>query len=231
MLDDTSDWYTFNGVTFQASNEYCIKSSKRVMRSERSKEVFKPIITPLQEMANRTSAQPNSVKEESPSIKQELPAEEEKLSSIKQELPAEEEELSSIKKELSAEEKEEVSTMRGEEDLISFHSTSENTFPTFMKSSPILQKKSDNLSNYLKMLSKNQTSTLDTIYGVRSLTSGLKIGDKPISFADDKIRVGNEQYEKIEILFKKRPGIGLVKRVIRETTNKSFETVMLTENS
>ena len=46
------------------------------------------------------------------------------------------------------------------------------------------------------MLSKNQTSTLDTVYGVRSLTRGLKIGDKPISFVVDKIRIGNEQYEK-----------------------------------
>ena len=177
-----------------------LKQGKEAIKTS-MKEVFKPIITPLQEMADRT-AQPNGVTEESSSIKQELPAEEE-------------EELSTIQQELPAEEEEEASTMRGENDLMSFHSTSENTFPIFTTSSPILQKKSDNLSNYLKMLSKNQTSTLDTVYGVRSLTSGLQIGDKPISFVDDQIRVGNEQYEKtpglIELLFKKRPEIRLVK--------------------
>ena len=194
-----------------------LKQGKEAIETS-MKEVFKPIITPLQEMADRTSAQPNSVKEESSSIKQELPAEEkEELFSIQQELPAEEEE--------------EASTMREEDDLMSFHSTSENTFPIFTTSSPILQKKSDNLSNYLKMLSKNQTSTLDTVYGVRSLTSGLKIGDKPISFVDDKIRVGNEQYEKtpglIELLFKKRPEIGLVK----ESDTKNYQQIVRNSNA
>ena len=64
------------------------------------------------------------------------------------------------------------------------------------------------------MLSNNQTSTLDTVYGVRSLTSGLKIGGKSISFADDTIRIGDKRYTKtpglIELLFKKKPEIGLV---------------------
>ena len=187
-------------------------------------------------MADRTSAQPNRVKEESFSIKQELPAEEEEeLSSIQQELPAEEEEeLSSIQQELPAEE---ASTMRREDDLMSY--LREYHIP----SSPSLQKKSDKLSNYLKILSKNQTSTLDTVYGVRSLTSGWKIGDKPISFVDDKISVGNEQYEKtleqqyeqyektqLNFYSKSDQKLGLLNyEKLRETTNKSFERVMLTE--
>ena len=41
------------------------------------KEVFKPIITSLQEMADRTPAQSNTVKGEVPSTKQELPVEDE----------------------------------------------------------------------------------------------------------------------------------------------------------
>ena len=129
------------------------------------KEVFKPIITPLQEIADRTHAQPNMVKEEVPSIKQELSIEDEE---------------------------EEASTMRGEDDSMSFQSTSEHTIPTFTTNSPIVHKETDNLSKYLKMLSNNQTSTLDTVYGVHSLTSGLKIGDKSISFADDTILIQKE---------------------------------------
>ena len=66
------------------------------------KEVFKPIITPLQEMADRTPAQPNTVKEEVPSIKQELPVEDEE---------------------------EEASTMRGDDDLMSFQSAASIRFP------------------------------------------------------------------------------------------------------
>ena len=108
------------------------------------KEVFKPIITPLLEMADRTLAQPNTVKEEVPSIKQELPVEDEE---------------------------EEASTMRGEDDLMSFQSVGDHTIPTFTTSSPTVHKETDNLSKYLKMLLNNQTSTLDTVYGVRSLTS------------------------------------------------------------
>ena len=107
------------------------------------KEVFKPIITPFQEMADRTPAQPNTRKEEVPSIKQELSVEDEE---------------------------EEASTMTGEDDLISFQSASEHTNPSFTTSSPIVHKETDNLSKYLKMLSSNQTSTLDTVYGMRSLT-------------------------------------------------------------
>ena len=194
-----------------------LKQGKEAIETS-MKEVFKPIITPLQEMADRASSQPNSVEEESSSIKQELPVEEE-------------EELSSIQQELPAEEKEEASTMRGEDDLMSFHSTSKNAFPIFTTSSPILQKKSDNLSNYRKMLSKNQTITLDTVYGVRSLTSELKIGDKPISFVDNKIRVGNEQYEKtpglIEFLFKQRPEIGLVK----ERDTRKYQQIVRNSNA
>ena len=70
------------------SEQQIVKASDAIRRKHRMlkrgkeaigtsiKEVFKPIITPLQEMADRTSAQPNSVIEESPSVKQELPAEE-----------------------------------------------------------------------------------------------------------------------------------------------------------
>ena len=95
-------------------------------------------------MTDRTPAQPNTVKEEVPSIKQESPVEDVE---------------------------EEASTMRGDDDLMSFQSASEHTIPTFTTSSPIVPKETDNLSKYLKRLSNNQTSTLDTVYGVRSLTS------------------------------------------------------------
>ena len=139
-------------------------------------------------MADRTLAQSNMVKEEVPSIKQELPVEDEEKK---------------------------ASTMRGEDDLMSVHSASEHTIPTFTTSSPFTHKTTDNLSKYLRMLSNNHTSTLDTVYGVRSLTSGLKIGDKSISFADDPIHIGDERYTNtlglIELLLKKNSGIGLVK--------------------
>ena len=121
-----------------------LKRGKEVIETS-VKEVFKPIIAPLQEMADRTLTQPNIVKGEFPSIKQELPAEEE----------------------------EEAPAMRGEDDLMSFHSTSENTFPTLTTSSSILQKKSDNLSKYLKILSDNQnnnptqTNRLVSLYSFR----------------------------------------------------------------
>ena len=121
--------------------------------------------------------------------------------------------------------------MRGEEDSMSSQSTSEYAIPTFTKSSPIVHKGTDSLSKYLKMLSKNQRSTLDSVYGVRSLSSGLKIGDKPISFADDKIRVGNEQYEKtpglIELLFKKKPEIGIFK----ESDTRNYQQIVRDSNA
>ena len=167
------------------------------------KEIFKPIITPLQEMADRTPAQPNTVKEEVPSIKQELPLEDD----------------------------EQASTMRGEDDLMSFQSVSDHTIPTFTTSSPIVHKETDNLSKYVKMLSNNQTSTLDTVYGVRSLASGLKIGDKSISFVDDTIRIGDERYTKtpglIELLFKKKPEIGLVK----ESDARNYQQIVRDSNA
>ena len=66
---------------------------------------------------------------------------------------------------------------------------------------------------------------------MRSLTSGLKIDDKPISFANDKIRVGNEQYEKtpglIELSFKKRPEIGLVK----ESDTRNYQQIVWNSNA
>ena len=168
------------------------------------KEVFKPIITPLQEMADRTPAQPNTVKEKVPNIKQEIPVED-------------------------GEEK--ASTMRGEDDLMSFQSASEHTIPTFTTSSPIVHKETDNLSNYLEMLSNNQTSTLDTVYGMRSLTSRLNIGDKSISFADDTIRIGDKRYTKtpglIELLFKKKPEIGLVK----ESDTRNYQQIVRDSNA
>ena len=171
---------------------------------ETSMKEVKPIITPLQEMADRTTAQPNTVKEEVPSIKQELPVEDEE---------------------------EEASAMRGEDDLMSFRSVNEHTIPTFTTSSSIVHKETDNLSKYLKMLLTNQTSTLDTVYGVRSLTSGLKIGDKSISFADDTICIGDKQYTKtpglIELLFKKKPEIGLVK----ESDTRNHQQIVRDSNA
>ena len=168
------------------------------------KEVFKQIITPLQEMADRMPAQPNTVKKEVPSIKQELPVEDEE---------------------------EEASTMRGEDDLMSFQSASEHTIPTYTTSSPIVHKETDNLFKYLKILSNNQTSTLNTVYGVRSLTSGLKIGDKSSGFDDDTIRIGDTRYTKtpglIELLVKKKPELGLVK----ESDTRNYQQIVRDSNA
>ena len=100
-------------------------------------------------MADRTLAQLNIVKEELPSIKQESPSEE----------------------------NEKPSTMRVKDNLMSFQSRSENTLSTFTTSSPIVRKKTDTLSKYLKILLNNQTSNFDTVCEVLSLTSGLTIGE------------------------------------------------------
>ena len=86
------------------------------------KEVFEPIVITLQEMTNRTPAQSITMKEEVPSIKQELPVEDQE---------------------------EDASTMRREDDLMSFQSISEHTIPTFTTSSPIVHKETDNLSKYV----------------------------------------------------------------------------------
>ena len=88
-------------------------------------------------MADRTPAQPNTVKEEVPSIKQELPVEDEE---------------------------EEASTMRGEDDSMSFQSVSDHTIPSFMTSSPIVHKETDNLSKYLKMFNVVSNAPIDYVH-------------------------------------------------------------------
>ena len=89
----------------------------------------------------------------------------------------------------------------------------------------------NNLSKYLDILLNNQTSTLDTIYEVRSLTTGLNIGVKPISFVDDTIRNGDERYAKtpklIELLSKKKPEIGLVK----ESDTRNYQQLVQNSNA
>lgn len=69
---------------------------------------------------------------------------------------------------------------------------------------------SDSLNKYLSMLKKQQITTLDTVYGVRKLQNGnLMIGDQQINFEDDKIYIGNDTFDRsnglVELLFKKKP--------------------------
>lgn len=67
----------------------------------------------------------------------------------------------------------------------------------------------NNADLYLKMLQDGNTSTLDTITGVRLLNSGLKIGNSNVNFDGHDIIIDNKSYDKtpglVELLFKKSP--------------------------
>ena len=65
-------------------------------------------------------------------------------------------------------------------------------------------------NNFLRMLHQNRKQYLDMVYGVRKLSDDtLGIGDKPISFEGQYIRVGDKKYLKtaslLELLFRQTP--------------------------
>ena len=65
---------------------------------------------------------------------------------------------------------------------------------------------------------------------MRSLTSGLKIDDKSISFSDDTIRIGDKRYTNtpglIELLFKKKPEIYHIK----ESDTRNYQQIVRASN-
>ncbi|XP_046587850.1 uncharacterized protein LOC124293001 [Neodiprion lecontei] len=86
---------------------------------------------------------------------------------------------------------------------------------------------------YLEMLNdKQRQQELDTVYGIRSLsTVGLMVGDSPISFERDSVRIGDTLYPKtqglLELLFKKMPNSAHVTR--NDTEN--YRNILLATNA
>ncbi|XP_068989241.1 uncharacterized protein [Neodiprion pinetum] len=158
----------------QASN--AIRRKHRILNTGKEslqktlKDVFKPVITPLQELVN-VSRGTKLVKEE-------------------------------VNKELKTETKDEPNNEMKAEDSFA---TAEEEDQTVTQSSV----RSDD--EYLEMLNdKQRQHELDTVYGVRSLsTAGPMGGNSPISFKRDSVRIGGTLYSKtqglLELLFKKMP--------------------------
>ncbi|XP_046587828.1 uncharacterized protein LOC124292979 [Neodiprion lecontei] len=180
----------------QASN--AIRRKHRILKTgkeslqETMKDVFKPVVTPLQELVN-VSRGTKLVKEE-------------------------------VKEELKTEMKDEPKNEMEAEDSFA---TAEEEDQTVTESSVRSE------DEYLEMLNdKQRQQELDTVYGVRSLsTAGLMVGDSPISFERDSVRIGNTLYPKtqglLELLFKKTPNSAHVTRNDRE----NYRNILLATNA
>jgi hypothetical protein len=110
--------------------------------------------------------------------------------------------------------KDEIKQPREEEENDSFSTVDEDEEEDEANSTivPSTIEKSDEVVNeYLQMLeNKNKKSILDNVCGVRKLAHNrLFIGDSPIRFENDSIRVGDTRYTEtkglLELLFKKIP--------------------------
>lgn len=62
------------------------------------------------------------------------------------------------------------------------------------------------IERYLEQL-REKNNEMDTITGVRILQSGLQIGDSPITFSSDKLKIGDKEFQAtpglLELMFKK----------------------------
>ncbi|XP_046466460.1 uncharacterized protein [Neodiprion pinetum] len=178
----------------QASN--AIRRKHRILKTgkeslqETMKDVFKPVVTPLQALVN-VSRGMKLVKEE-------------------------------VKEELKTETKDEPKN-----EMEDSFATAEEEDQTVTESSVRSE------DEYLEMLNdKQRQQELDTVYGVRSLsTAGLMVGDSPISFERDSVRIGNTLYPKtqglLELLFKKTPNSAHVSLNDRE----NYRNILLATNA
>ncbi|XP_068991187.1 uncharacterized protein [Neodiprion pinetum] len=178
----------------QASN--AIRRKHRILKTgkeslqETMKDVFKPVVTPLQALVN-VSRGTKLDKEE-------------------------------VKEELKTETKDELKN-----EMEDSFATAEEEDQTVTESSVRSE------DEYLEMLNdKQRQQELDTVYGVRSLsTAGLMVGDSPISFERDSVRIGNTLYPKtqglLELLFKKMPNSAHVTLNDRE----NYRNILLATNA
>ncbi|XP_046750595.1 uncharacterized protein LOC124413852 [Diprion similis] len=154
------------------------------------KDVFKPVVTPLQELVN--------VSRDTKPVKQEV--------------------------------KKELKTETTDEPKNKMESEAEDSFVTAEEEDQTIRESSAGLEDeYLGTLEdKNRQNELDTLYGVRNLsTAGLMVGDSPISFERNSIRIGSSVYPKtqglLELLFKKMP------KSVHVTPNdkKNYKNILL----
>lgn len=158
------------------------------MTSERKmEEVFRPVVAPLQKLVDQSSSQ----------------------SSVKQE--------STIKKEPNVEspKKNEDEYSDNEDDR--FEQTFETAHGDISERNISIEDdiNVDLSQNYLKMFATKDKKELDTSYGVRKLQGDrLMIGNSPITFEQNIIRVGDKTYDQseglLELIFKKSPDESLV---------------------
>ncbi|XP_046742530.1 uncharacterized protein LOC124409158 [Diprion similis] len=182
----------------QASN--AIRRKHKILKTgkeslqETMKDVFKPVVTPLQELVN--------VSRDTKPVKQEV--------------------------------KEEIKTETMDEPKNEMESEAEDSFATADEEDQTITESSAGLEDeYLRTLEdKNRQNELDTLYGVRNLsTAGLMVGDSPISFERNSIRIGSTVYPKtqglLELLFKKMPNS------VHVTPNdkKNYKNILLATNA
>ncbi|XP_043480014.1 uncharacterized protein LOC122509820 [Leptopilina heterotoma] len=91
----------------------------------------------------------------------------------------------------------------------------------------------DKISNkFLYLLNHNRKQCLDSTYGIRKLSDGsLMIGDSPITFEDQHVKIGNKRYLQtlglLELLFKSKPTTSL----ISEDDERNYKEILIATNA
>lgn len=172
-------------------------------------EVFKPVVTPLQQLVDQ------SMKQE---MKQEAVKREIQETPTKQEFPRK-----------KVPESDDYSFLTADEE-----SSDENQPVTPLDST--IEKavivENDLPQTYLRMFETSQAKELDTSYGVRRLKGNvLKIGNSVVTFDNDIVRIGSKSYQTtpglLELLFKKSPS----EAAVNQSDLKNYSEIVANTNA
>ena len=168
------------------------------------KNVFKPIVTPLEKLINVTKKEPLDATVKDEVIRKK---EEDKLN-------IDDDHDVSFK-----------SSDKSDDDTIDDYQDPQDFDDNREKEGEQQQEESKNiLSSYISLLNRKHSS-IDEVMGIRKLkTQGLTIGNSPIKLNSKEIHVGTERYPTteglLELLFKNEPDINKIKRSDKENYKK-----------
>lgn len=187
-----------------------IRSKHRTLKSGREvnehamREAFKPIVKPLEKLVNLKptknliNAPPTRVKSEDPKL------EDTKVKKVRIMSPK-----INVKKHFNEDDRDDDGN--DDDDDEDNDDNNDDAIPAETFNATMSTNVDELLNEYLSLLQSNRKTDLDCVYGVRLLMNDrLMIGNSPIIFRSDEIRVGARgRYKKtvglVELLFKKEP--------------------------